>query len=83
MLTFCMKKMDLKSSECMMVGDSNNDIIPANELGMDSVFVSYGYGKLEQKVEPKYSIERIDEILQLIWGQSNLNSFIKKEIDFI
>ena len=66
MLTFCMKKMDLKSSECMMVGDSNNDIIPANELGMDSVFVSYGYGKLEQKVEPKYSIERIDEILQLI-----------------
>ena len=31
------------------VGDSENDILPAKQLGMFSVHVTYGYGKLQEK----------------------------------
>ena len=65
MLVACVKKIELNSSECIMIGDSNNDIIPANDLGMDSVFVNYGYGKLSEKIPPSHRIDKIDEILNL------------------
>ena len=65
MLVACVKKIELNKSECIMIGDSNNDIIPANELGMDSIFVNYGYGKLSEKVTPIHSIDKIEEIFHL------------------
>ena len=65
MLVACIKKIELDTSECIMIGDSNNDIIPANELDIDSIFVNYGYGKLSEKVIPIHSIDKIEEILHL------------------
>ena len=44
MLRFLINKLNLNVDEIMMVGDSENDIIPSNELGLTSVFVEYGYG---------------------------------------
>ena len=34
MLNFILKKFNLNSENCMMIGDSHNDIIPANKLKM-------------------------------------------------
>ena len=65
MLVACIKKIELDTSECIMIGDSNNDIIPANELDIDSIFVNYGYGKLSEKVIPIHSIDKIEEIFHL------------------
>ena len=39
---------NLNLKTAMMIGDSHNDIIPANKLKMLSVFVTYGYGKLDE-----------------------------------
>jgi len=37
------EKMDLPVEECIMVGDSKNDILAANAAGMQSIGVTYGY----------------------------------------
>ena len=50
----------------MMVGDSINDITPANILSMNSVFVSYGYGKLESPLKPSYTIDNFDQIIDIL-----------------
>ena len=47
MLQECIDSLNVKTNETIFVGDSINDIIPANELGVFSFFVKYGYGKLE------------------------------------
>lgn len=35
-------------SKCIMIGDSKKDVIPANVLGMGSMLLSSGVGKVEQ-----------------------------------
>ena len=39
------KKHDIDLTNCIMIGDSYIDIVPANELGMRSLFVLSGNGK--------------------------------------
>ena len=46
----------------MMVGDSENDIIPSNELGINSVFVEYGYGDFSNST-PTYKIKNFKQLL--------------------
>ena len=36
---------DIDLTKCIMIGDSYIDIVPANELGMSSLFVLSGNGK--------------------------------------
>ena len=50
MLDYCIKKFSIKPNETIFVGDSDNDIIPANNLGVYSVYINYGYGKLNEKI---------------------------------
>ena len=50
----------------IFVGDSRNDIIPAKKLNMFSVFVNYGYGKLEKNVVPDLCIQKIIELKELV-----------------
>tara|TARA_B100000003_G_scaffold195149_1_gene196987 strand:- start:92 stop:637 length:546 start_codon:yes stop_codon:yes gene_type:complete len=38
-------KYDIDLTKCIMIGDSYKDIVPANELGMRSMFVLSGNGK--------------------------------------
>jgi len=40
--TIC-DRLKVSVDQCVMVGDSKNDILPANALAMDSIAVSYGY----------------------------------------
>ena len=64
MLEFCSQKLQVNSSEqCVMIGDSDNDIIPANKLNMTSIYVRYGYGKLSKNLFASYEVNEIKEII--------------------
>ena len=66
MLEFCLKKLKINSpKQCVMIGDSDNDILPANKLNMTSVYVRYGYGKLSKKIVASYEVNKIKEIIDI------------------
>ena len=51
-------------TKCIMIGDSYKDIVPANELGMSSLFVLSGNGKkdlhkFDERCSPKYIAENL------------------------
>ena len=62
MLKKCIDSVNVKSSETIFVGDSLNDIVPANELGIISVFVTYGYGTMDSSSKAKIEISDIIEL---------------------
>ena len=66
MLEKCLKECSEKPENAVMVGDSDNDIIPANNLLMRSIFVTYGYGKLKESLRPNFIINRFDELMNKI-----------------
>ena len=56
------KKYDIDLTNCIMIGDSYRDIVPANELGMSSLFVLSGNGKkdlnkFDHSFKPDYIAE--------------------------
>mgnify|MGYP001191087535 CR=1 FL=1 len=58
------KDYDIKLSNCLMIGDTLSDILPANRLGMDSMLVLSGQGKtfiesFEQDFKPNYITENL------------------------
>jgi phosphoglycolate phosphatase len=42
------ERLGLDIAQCVMVGDSKNDLLAANAVGMDSVGVTYGYNYGEE-----------------------------------
>ncbi len=62
----CMNHLNTKNYETIFVGDSENDISPSKTLGMLSVFVTYGYGKLSNSIKPDFEIDKITEILKIV-----------------
>ena len=59
-----------KLDEFMMIGDRKHDIIGANNTGIDSIGVTYGYGSLEELTQsnPTYIVDNIDELKGLLMG---------------
>ncbi len=66
MLEKCLKECSEKPENSVMVGDSDNDIIPANNLLMRSIFVTYGYGELNESLHSNFIINRFDELTNKI-----------------
>ena len=66
MLEHCLNKCHVKPEQAIMVGDSNNDIIPAKALSMKSIFVTYGFGKIEKLIKPDYVIDSFNEVLKVL-----------------
>ena len=62
MLEIFLKKLLLKPKDVIFIGDSTKDIIPANILGMTSVFVKYGYGKIKESNEANFQISNAKEL---------------------
>ncbi len=57
---------DIELNKCLMIGDSEKDLIPAHNLGMDSMLVLTGNGHLtidtiEPADKPTYVVENILE----------------------
>ena len=61
----CLEKFRISADEVVFVGDSENDILPANKLGMFSVHVTYGYGKIRQKIKADLVIKEIEELRKI------------------
>lgn len=53
-----------------MIGDTENDILPANNLGITSIAVTTGIRnrKLLQEMSPKYIIDNIAEVKDIVYG---------------
>ncbi len=66
MLEYCLNECHVAPEHAIMIGDSSNDIMPAKTLGMKSIYVTYGYGKIDKSIKPDYVINRFDEILRVI-----------------
>lgn len=64
-LLHAMETMQLKPQECIMVGDSANDIGAANSAGIQSVCVTYGYNHGEDPYQLPASVH-IHSLAQLI-----------------
>jgi phosphoglycolate phosphatase len=62
------EKMNVSVEECVMVGDSKNDILAANTAGMQSVGVTYGYNYGEEigVHNPTVIIDDFSELLELL-----------------
>ena len=62
------KKMNVSVEQCVMVGDSKNDLIAANACGMQSVGVTYGYNYGEDigVHSPTVIINDFSELLELL-----------------
>ena len=59
-----------EASQFIMVGDREYDIIGANNVGIDSIGVTFGYGSLEelQQSNPTYIIDSVNQIKDAVLG---------------
>ncbi|KKI91001.1 5'-nucleotidase [Bacillus sp. SA1-12] len=57
-----------KLDEFIMIGDRKHDIIGANNSGIDSIGVTYGYGSYEElrNANPTYIIKSVDQIREIL-----------------
>jgi len=61
----CLDKFQIAANQVVFVGDSENDILPAKQLGMFSVHVTYGYGKLQEKINSDLVIQKINDLRKI------------------
>lgn len=63
-----LNKADCKAEESVIVGDRlYNDIVPANKIGIKTVWVKQGFGKLgvplAQEEQPNYIVENLSKVI--------------------
>lgn len=56
----------LNKNECIMIGDTKYDIKGALDAGVDSIAVTYGYGKLEEMTEATFTVNCASEIAKIL-----------------
>lgn len=54
-----------------MVGDTENDILPANKLGVSTIAVTTGIRNRHHLIElnPEYLIDNIEEVKDIVYGK--------------
>ncbi|MBC6974890.1 HAD family hydrolase [Bacillus sp. Xin] len=62
------KYQEYKHSDFVMIGDRKHDIIGANNTGIDSIAVTYGYGSLEElnQSNPTYIVDSVKGIENIL-----------------
>lgn len=56
-------QMGVPLEACVMVGDTENDVLAARNSGVRSVFVSFGYSKLESlRSQPDWVVHHFDQL---------------------
>jgi phosphoglycolate phosphatase len=60
------KDYGLNKDECIMIGDTKYDIKGALDAGVDSIAVSYGYGKLEEMNAATFTVDNASEIAKIL-----------------
>lgn len=63
-----LKKIKIKKSECIYIGDSEYDVETAINSGLDSIIVKYGYGFYDKPWIKKatYTVDSINELGKLL-----------------
>lgn len=66
-----LERADCKPEEAVMVGDRiDNDIIPANKIGITTVWIRQGFGGLAKPKnaaeKPDYTINSLNELFEII-----------------
>jgi phosphoglycolate phosphatase len=66
------QRLDIHPSDILMIGDRKFDILGAQELGIDSVGILWGYGDREEmeRVNADYIIETISELQSFLLPSS-------------
>ena len=64
-----LKKLDLIDKKGLFVCDSIVDVLTANNANLDSVILTYGYGKKEDLMSEKTIklIDNFEEVKKYIW----------------
>ncbi len=63
---YALKKLKLKPTECIMVGDSlKRDMAPAKRLGFRTAFAKYGGNPAKSRVKPDYVLNDIKKLLKI------------------
>ncbi|MBD1558406.1 phosphoglycolate phosphatase [Vibrio sp. S9_S30] len=67
-LNWLLQKHDVKAEEMLMVGDSKNDILAAQNAGCHSFALTYGYnhGEPISEANPDFVADNIAEILNIV-----------------
>ena len=65
-----LERADCKPEEAVMVGDRiDNDIIPANKIGMKTVWIRQGFGRFAEpetmEEQPDHTVISLTEITEL------------------
>ncbi len=70
-LEYVANKLDVDINNCMMVGDSKNDILAAKACNMDSIAVTYGYNYGEDIAiyKPTFKVDNFSDILEILKGK--------------
>ena len=61
----CLELLNLDASEVLMVGDHHTDIFAANASGVDSVYLTYGFGSTGDS-KPDYIFDSFKEIFRFL-----------------
>ncbi|MFE8700581.1 HAD family hydrolase [Cytobacillus sp. FJAT-54145] len=69
-------KKDCTLEDFIMIGDRKHDIIGANNTGIDSIGVTYGYGSHSELMdsEPTYIVHTVKEIGELLLERCEITS---------
>jgi len=64
-LLYCVEAYDVALSQCLMIGDSSNDVEAARRAGMDCIVVSYGYNHGEdiRNCQPQQIVDDLTALL--------------------
>ncbi|EPF69901.1 phosphoglycolate phosphatase [Acinetobacter rudis] len=67
-LMYCVEQYAQNTAECLMIGDSVNDLEAARRAGMDCIAVSYGYNHGEdiRNCQPQQVVSNLNELLVAI-----------------
>ena len=70
LISRCVEHFEIQKSEALMVGDRHFDINGANETGIESVGVTFGYGSEEElkKAGAVYLADSTDDIRKIIFS---------------
>lgn len=66
MVRVLLKEQGLASSNCIMVGDTMEDVTAAHAIGMNAVFMEHGYGEISPAYPVRFKARNFSDFLPLL-----------------
>ena len=67
-LNYALAQLNVSAKQCLMIGDSKNDILAAKAANIDSIGLTYGYnyGEDIRQYQPQWCFDTFNELLTLL-----------------